>query len=233
MSLGHGAGIVRSGLILYLDPASKKSYSGSGTAYVDLSRTNIDSTLTGGVTYSTGNSGMLQFDGTTGYVDCGTASQIGTALTGLTVSVWIYSTSQSVRCIAENGTAFNTNTFYMFQENSSYFTFEVYGTTSSYDVVYADYVYQLNTWYNLVGTWQSGSRTELYTNGVLTSGVRTGGTTQTTLRNGNANLNIGNRPGNTTFRFSGNMGSTAFYNRALSAAEIAQNFNATRGRYGI
>lgn len=231
MSLGHGVSTVLDGLVLYFDPANTRSYSGTGTAIADISNTGNNGTLTGGVTYDISNNGIMTYDGATGYIDCGPATQIGSALTGLTVSMWVNTNSRSVRCIAENGTAFTTNTFYMFQENTTSFTFEVYGT--NYDVVYSNYTYQLNIWYNLVGTWQTGGRTELYTNGVLTSGVRTGGTAQTSLRNGNANLNIGNRPGNTTYRFSGTMGPSMFYNRALTPAEISQNFNAMRGRYGI
>lgn len=231
MSLGHGVSTVLNGLVLYYDAANTISYPGSGTSIIDICRVGNNGTLTGGIAYSSSNAGIMTYDGTSGYIDCGSAPQIGSSLTGLTVSAWIYSTSQSIRCIAENGTTFTTNTFYMFQENTTNFTFEVYGT--NYDIVYSNYTYQLNTWYNLVGTWQNNARTEMYTNGVYTSGVRTGGTAQTSLRNGNANLNIGNRPGNTIYRFSGNMGPVMFYNRALSAEEIQQNFNALRGRYGI
>ena len=233
MAIAYNTSVVLDGLVMYLDAANPKSYPGSGIALNDISKNNNNGTLTGGISYSSSNSGTMTYDGATGYIDCGAAPQIGSSLTGLTVSVWLYTTSRSIRCIAENGTGYTTNTFYMFQENVNYFTFEVYGPAASYDVVYADYVYQLNTWYNLVGTWQNNARTEMYTNGVYTSGVRTGGTAQTSLRNGNANLNIGNRPGNTTYRFSGNMGPVIVYNRALTAAEVSQNFNALRGRYGI
>lgn len=231
MACFGGSRIIKDGLILHLDAASINSYPGNGAAFKDLTKNKNNASLAGGISHNTSNKGVFRLDGTTGYIDCGPVPAIGSSLTGLTVSTWIYSASQSTRCIAENGTVFNANTFYMFQENASYFTFEVYG--SSYDVVYANYTYQLNKWYNLVGTWQTGGRTELYTNGVLTSGARTGGTAQTSLRNGNANLHIGNRPGDTAYRFSGDIGTTKFYNRALSAIEIKQNFDALRGRYGI
>jgi hypothetical protein len=33
--------------------------------------------------------------------------------------------------------------------------------------------------------------------------------------------------------FNGNVGNVQIYNRALSATEVQQNFNALRGRYGI
>ena len=36
MGLGHGASIVRSGLVLSLDAANKKSYPGTGTAWTNL-----------------------------------------------------------------------------------------------------------------------------------------------------------------------------------------------------
>lgn len=230
MAVNYSPSIVRSGLVLHLDGANRKSYSGAGTSFTDMSGIGNNGTLVGGIAYTSSNAGTMTFDGTTGYIDCGTAPQIGSSLTGLTVSMWVNTNSRSTRCIAEDGNNYSTNTFYMFQEDVNYFTFEVYGVT--YDAVFSNYVYQLNTWYNLVGTWQSGSRTDLYTNGVLTSGTRIG-STQTSVIDGNANLNIGNRPGDTTYRFSGNMGPSMFYNRALTPLEIQQNFNAIRGRYGI
>jgi hypothetical protein len=230
MAVNYNPSIVRSGLVLYLDAANRKSYSGAGTSWNDISGTGNNGTLVGGIAYTSSNAGTMTFDGTTGYIDCGTAPQIGSSLTGLTVSMWVNTNSRSVRCIAEDGTNYNTNTFYMFQEDVNYFSFTVFGT--SYDVIYTNYVYQLNTWYNLVGTWQAGLNTQLYTNGVLTSGTRNG-SAQNSVIDGNANLNIGTRPGNASFRFSGNMGPSMFYNRALTPLEIQQNFNAIRGRYGI
>lgn len=37
----------------------------------------------------------------------------------------------------------------------------------------------------------------------------------------------------TTSKAGGSLASVSLYNRALTQAEIQQNFNATRGRYGI
>lgn len=229
MSLGHGASVVRDGLVLHLDAANPKSYPGTGTTYTDLSIKGNNGTLINGVGYSTNNSGCFVFDGVNDTIDCGPVPEIGASLTGLTVSAWVYSTSASTRCILENGTLYTTNTFYLFQENSSYFTFEVYG--GAYDAVFASYVYQLNTWYNLVGVWSSNNRVDLYTNGVLTSGTRIG-QVRSSVINGNTNLFVGTRAG-TSYPFSGSIGDVKLYNRALSAAEIKQNFEALRGRYGV
>jgi hypothetical protein len=226
MSLGHGAGIVRSGLVLHLDAANRKSYPGAGTMWNDLSTIGNNGSLLNSPTY---DQTYFTFDGVDDTVDCGAVSQIGSTLTSMSISVWVYPTSSSTRMILENGTNYTTNTFYLTQENSSYFTFEVYGT--NYDVVYANYVYQLNTWYNLVGIWQSNMRVDLYTNGILTSGTRNG-VVQTTVRNGDTNLFVGSRAGSSFF-YSGRINQPMLYNRALTAAEISQNFNALRGRYGI
>jgi hypothetical protein len=227
--LAHSPRIVTDGLVLCLDAANPKSYPGSGTNWSDLSVAKNNGILLNGVEYSSNNGGNLVFDGVNDTVDCGTAPQIGSSLTGLTVSVWINTSSASTRCILENGTSYTTNTFYLFQENSQYFTFEVYG--EAYDVVYANYVYQTGVWYNLVGVWNSGFPVSIYTNGILTNGTR-GGSTRTTLINGNTHLFIGTRAG-TSYPFSGNIGYVQIYNKALTDQEIQQNFNATRGRYGI
>ena len=169
------------------------------------------------------------FDGTNGYINCGVIPEIGASTTQFTASVWLKSQSQSARCILENGTNHTTNTFYMFQENATYFTFEVYGT--NYDVVYANFPYQLNTWYNLVGVWSSGNRVEFYANGVNVSGTR-GGVVQTSVRNGNTNMMVGARAG-TSYFFQGEIPEVKIYNKALTAKEIKQNFEATRVKYGI
>jgi hypothetical protein len=43
----------------------------------------------------------------------------------------------------------------------------------------------------------------------------------------------GDGPPTSIYWFQGNIATTQIYNRALSASEVQQNFNALRGRYGI
>lgn len=231
MSLGHGASVITNGLVLHLDAANVKSYPGSGTAINDISLTGNNGTLLNGASIS---NSLFQFDGSNDYIDCGPASQIGSSLTGLTVSVWVRPGSKRTQCILENGDNYTSNTFYLFQEDANYFTFEVYGTaggSGDYDFVYANYIYQINTWYYLSGVWSANNRIELYSNGVLSSGNR-GGAIQADVRSGNTNLWIGRRPYG-SYPFAGSMGAIKIYNRALSATEIKQNFEALRGRYGV
>jgi len=67
MSLHHNPKIVTDQLILYLDAANPKSYPGSGTTWYDLSGNGNDVTLYNSPTYSTDNYGHFSFDGTNQY----------------------------------------------------------------------------------------------------------------------------------------------------------------------
>ena len=232
MGLYHSPRIATSGLVVALDAANTKSYPGSGTTLTDMSGNSNTSALTNGPTYSSANGGTIVFDGANDYIDCGPVSRIGSSLTEFTASVWVKPAASATSCILENGDNFVTNTFYIFQENALYFTFLIYDGVG-YDAIYANYVYQTNTWYNLVGTWSSGNRIRFYTNGVLAEGTRIGAA-RTTVISGNKNLFAGIRPGATlTYPFAGSMANIQLYTRALTAAEVNQNFNALRGRFGL
>jgi hypothetical protein len=85
----------------------------------------------------------------------------------------------------------------------------------------------LNTWYYM--TWVTdGAFARIYTNGVLvnsgafTAAIATSTQPMYTFR----------RSDSATY-MAGRLSSLAVYNRALSATEILQNFNALRGRYGV
>jgi hypothetical protein len=89
---------------------------------------------------------------------------------------------------------------------------------------------QRDTWTNLVATW-TGSTLTLYVNGVLES-ANSGALGTPTV----ANWTIGDvtaASGNVGNRFQGINSIVKIYNKALSAAEVQQNFNALRGRYGL
>jgi hypothetical protein len=84
----------------------------------------------------------------------------------------------------------------------------------------------VNNWHHIVGTYD-GTTLSLYRNGSL---VGTPATTTGNITNTSKSLTIGVRGGN---YFGGRISNTKIYNRALTAAEISQNFNALRSRYGI
>ena len=106
--------------------------------------------------------------------------------------------------------------------------------------VTAEYTIALNTVYHVVLTNNYSAGTlNLYINGVLFSSVATA-TQEYNATNIASAGNIGiNKPqvdggGSETYSyFTGRVDTAKIYNRALTAQEVQQNFNALRGRYGI
>lgn len=84
----------------------------------------------------------------------------------------------------------------------------------------------INSW-NMTTMTFNGTTLSLYLNGVF----QTSSTGGSVTLNSTQDMYIGSRiQGN---YFNGNIPSVQIYNRALTAAEVLQNFNAIRGRYGI
>jgi hypothetical protein len=87
-----------------------------------------------------------------------------------------------------------------------------------------------NTWYNFALSYQQGTGTALYLNGAL---VGSASFSDIGLRESTKGLMIGNNIGTSPGFTSEKFGHTLVYDRSLTAAEISQNFNALRRRYGI
>jgi hypothetical protein len=86
-----------------------------------------------------------------------------------------------------------------------------------------------SNWYQVVGTFTTGSR-KLYINGVLVNSDTQTGTIATNA--GGMSLGAHGGPTNAYF-YNGSLAICRVYNRELSAAEILQNFNAMRGRFNV
>jgi hypothetical protein len=226
MALGHGASIVRNGLVLYLDAANKKSYAGSGTAWNDLSGNGRNGTLTNDPTYSSVNGGTIVFDGTNDYVVCVNSSSFAFGTNNFAVSYWFYANS-----LSGTPTIFDTRTdgggagpgFSDFFETNKYKVFANSLTRYTSNASFA-----VSTWYNICVT-RSGTTTSVYINGALD------GTYADTLNITDNGLLIARNINTTgTSYFNGRVSNVLVYNsKALTAVEVSQNFNALRGRYGV
>src|SRR6056300_389186 len=99
MALSHSPKIVTDGLVLCLDAADPKSYSGSGTTWTDRSGNGNNGTLTNDPTFDSAIGGSLVFDGSDARVECGSDSSIDIDPTGtMTLAAWVNANS-----IASNG----------------------------------------------------------------------------------------------------------------------------------
>jgi hypothetical protein len=222
MAPNYGPKIVKDGLVLCLDAANPRSYPGSGTTWSDLSGNGYDGTLVNGPLYSADNKGSLIFDGIDDY---STINEIG-QLTRFTVNSWFKPTSYPndyasiITSVYTNGLVnfkigyeLGSQMFGGFFDGSWRLTPGVNTT--------------LNTW-QLVSFSYDGTNFQIYSNGI------SGGsnTYVGTPNSGGSGIRIGRRWDLADY-FIGNISQTSVYNRALLSAEIQQNFNALKGRYGL
>jgi hypothetical protein len=213
---------VRDNLILNLDAGDLASYPGSGTTWFDLSGSNNTSVLTNGPTYTYSDSlSNFLFDGSNDYVVVNSNANL-LSKTEYTKFVFFYATSFSTANNLISGGVSGTNhAFWLNFSNRLYA-----GHNASWSTVTGSTTLSTNTWYCGAVTYSNVSGWKLYLNGVLDG---TSATSTTFDNSGElliaayANANV----------FTGRIPLALVYNRALSAAEIAQNFNFYRTRYGI
>jgi hypothetical protein len=225
--------IVTSGMVLNLDAGFVSSYPTSATTWYDLSYSGNNGTLTNGPTFSSLSGGSIVFDGTNDYVSIPSHA----TSSGLTLSFWAYmpNTFSDLRTLIGDGSQSNTVGYIWIYRNSTNGLQWQFATNTTRNLINDTTIFagSLNTWANYVfvadyTNYPTGSLTT-YKNGVLS--------TTTTFPNIQIPLSrtrfIGSYDNSGTYPLSGNISSYVEHNRALTQAEITQNFNALRGRYGI
>ena len=212
------------GLVLCLDAGNRKSYPGSGTTWTDLSGRGNTGTLQG-AGYNSANGGSISFDGTDDYVNCGNNSSLSFT-NNLTVSIWCSSNNVSGYRSPLMKTSSNAwADGFGYWQFSGTFAFYINQWNGAQTVSVSKASFSIT---NFVATYD-GVNLKLYENGTL---IQTGSSYTTNISNSSTNLEIG-RGGGGIYNWSGNIPQVSIYNRALSAAEIQQNFNALRGRFSI
>ena len=92
-------------------------------------------------------------------------------------------------------------------------------------------VIPLSSWANMCFTWVSNGTSAIYKNGTLYTS-RSIGNVPSTNPSVTGRIGLGHG-GNGDEYFAGRISNTSIYNRALTAPEILQNYNATKGRYNL
>jgi hypothetical protein len=212
--------IVRDGLVLYYDMSDYRSAPFTGTSIYDLSGFGNTGTLTNGPTFSSLNDGSLVLDGSNDYVLVNNAANI-LSKTEYTKIAYFYVTSFSTSNNIISGGFSGQHAFWLFGSNRLYA-----GHNGAWSQVTGATTLSLNTWYFGAVTYSSTTGWKLYLNG-----VQDGSNGDTTTFTGNQEISIGSY--STGNNFTGRIGSAFVYNRVLSATEIQQNYNATKGRFGL
>jgi hypothetical protein len=223
MGLGHSPRIVTDGLVLALDAGNTKSYPGSGTTWTDLSGNGNNGTLENDVGFDGGNGGALSFDGVNDYANFGNIL-VPTSSSSYTVSVWCYRNRNNVGYeeLLSQWTSASSNNSFFFGFNNSNVRF-----TDNWNNVVVSGAGNTGVWMNLVGVYIT-SNAYIFLNGNL-SATKGSGFSYT----GTGAFVIGRQGELNSEYFSGNISQVSIYNKALTASEVQQNFNALRGRYGI
>jgi len=236
MALSHNPRIVTDSLVLCLDAANPKSYSGSGSSWFDLSGNNNNGTLVNGVGYTNQNLGSLVFDGVDDEVNCGNSSLLKPNF--ITVESWIKHTnsSQSLSFICGVGNTGPLGYWLAFRPSSNALRFSlrtVDGTGAQFTTSSLSFPIT-NTIGHFVGTYD-GVEVKMYYNGELVfTDTASGNIEYSSIENKSFEVGDLGYGGNTSTRFwTGNIYGVKIYNRALLEFEIKQNFNSLRGRYGI
>jgi hypothetical protein len=240
--------IVRSGLVLYLNANVAASYPGSGTSWTDLSTNSRVSTLSGygggsTPTYSTLGGGSILFNRSSTLANSAAVFSLstgGTTWADLTstvsLSIWFYTGTSSVMILAGKGfrTSPSPQEFqaYQFYTNGDSIIGRITagGATSNVDVSTS---FSYNTWTNVVLTYD-GSTASVYKDGLLANSASKTGSITNILSLPfivGAQYNANNGYNLPTDGFNGWIGQVLLYNKALTAAEVLQNFNATRKPY--
>jgi hypothetical protein len=219
MSTIGGPNLVDSGLILELDAGNTKSYPGTGTTWFDKSGYANNGTLINGPTFNTGSLGSIVFDGIDDYVNLGKPTILD--LTTLTLSAWVRTTTSVNQIVI--GKSYLSSYYMNISPNTKTFSFWTNGSTlpSTTISTIGDPV-----WCNIVGTINSISK-NIYFNGIINSS-----TAGSVVGIDTNDVYIGNSPVLNN-PFVGNIANIQIYNRALSADEVLQNYNALKSRFGL
>jgi len=231
MAYRNGPKIITDGLVLCLDAAGTKSYPGSGSTWYDVSGNGNNGTFPNGITFDSQNHGSFIFDGSDEY-------SVHTAISlyniSYSISAWIKRNSSKLQGIMSDhqyafwGFYLNANNALVMRHYTNMTTYSTNLVQTSDNAVSTD-------WAHVVGVFDKTSGMSLFVDGSLSNS------------NSNTDVSILNSSGRgaqyiglwrnvapgITNAFDGKIANLQFYTRALFPEEILQNYNATKGRFGL
>jgi hypothetical protein len=215
-----GPHLVTDGVVLCLDAANPLSYAGSGTNWNDLSGNRNTGTLVGNPTFNSSNGGNIVFDGSTKRTTLTTPF----GKSGFTtIAIW-YNRVENVSSTSWRTllATVSTNIHHLISQTTSRVLGIWDGSFRSFE-----YTPPIDGYFhNYVVVYESAVNATLYVDGVFFSTINIILNLETSPIGSIGNWNSGDY-------WAGNIAATQIYNRALTAAEIQQNYNATKTRFGL
>ena len=242
MGLAHSPKIITDGLVLCFDAADPKSYSGSGsTVYNRADSSTYPSIVLTGDTSNYGSIGN-------GYVTLGgsgNADSSGVYLNGagdlssttnndFTTSGWMYRFSGYSNAEQEIMTYRRHHTRLDFSVNDSAMYFQQRRAVSPFDTntTSTSVTNSRDVWEHFTVV-KTSNQISFFKNGSLIA-TNSYTFTETIVTTNNFSIGLSWSDDDYLGRaLNGRIGPTYHYNRVLTAEEIAQNFNATKDRFGV
>ena len=226
MGAASGPDIVEDGLVLCLDAGNRESYTGSGDIWNELSN-NMSAELVNSPTFNSQNNGFFQFV-SDDYARIPNNTLLDTQTPS--VEVWIKTNATTqLGFWFEKGTV--NSQYSLFQSNGTLIWRQsIGGSLRDLTITTSNFINTSN-WYQVVGTFTSGRRRLYVNNNLVNSDTVTG-----TLGTNTGGMSIGAYGGYTgskSYYYNGNLAICRVYNKELTSTEVLQNYNATKGRFGL
>lgn len=238
MAFSNGPTVVTSGLVLSLDAADRNSYPGSGTTWTDISGNGNNGTLYNSPGFSSVNGGVITFDGTDDRIIVPNNSLLNFGTGPFSIVIWVSSPYNlvSYRITIQKGSGNDWSNSAGWKVTSGNGTFDL-------------------SWYWVIGNGTThievppasnfSKSNDTYGMGMFAI-IRNSDNTIDRFWNGTYNQNVASLAGNvssagdlyigdgyTEKSIYGNLANVSLYNKALSASEVLQNYNAVKSRYGL
>jgi hypothetical protein len=222
--------VIRNSLQLYLKPGDTNSYSGSGTAYNDLSSNAYQTTLVGTPAYNTTH---FTFYGTTQYID----TNQSLASENFSVGAWFRSSAAGIKMILSKETFTGNEWNYRIWLNGGTITADMSKATVQELLTSPLNNYNNGSWYYVMFT-RDDNNWYLYVNGVQVATradafTGTVSTAQELWIGRSAFQGVNSLSPSGSYQFNGGIGQVFIYNRRLLADEIIHNFTVTKAIYGV
>jgi hypothetical protein len=222
--------ITTSNLVLWYDPSFATSYPGSGTIITNLANTSLPGTLSN-VTYT---NPYFSYNGSSSQVTIADNALLEPGSGDWTIEVWVNQTiatgSQVILGKFDPG-GLSADVSYAVRVIGGNVRADFGNGTTAMNT--ANYALPANTWTQLVYVFNNVANNNVIT---YVNGVQQATTTHSfaSILNTTANLYLGSyNNGEYNQWFNGRIGVTRLYSAALSTADVLQNYNADKGKYGL
>ena len=219
MSNNYGPKIVTDGLVLCLDAADQNSYSGSGNTWYDLSGNGKNGTLKNSPIFN--SNGYFTFNSSNSrWVELDTALSLSGAFT---MTCFFTKANSTERSFLGKTTGVTAGTKIIFLGNDDFFMRMVDSDAATiFDIGYDSSMN--NSWHFVAAVRTSANVCKASLDG---GNLVTGATLTGTFAPNAIATNFSSQ------YWDGNFADMKMYNRELSLDEIRQNYNATKGRFGL